>query len=94
MLDEYFASTEFLSCVEAGNEMQSGLANSATNASMATIQMSNHNSVIPTSHQLISASPFVDSGIGLNVMASSKYANSSIDADDEVFIIEDDDGNL
>lgn len=50
-------------------------------------------SIIPPSHQLVSASPFVDSGIGLNVMAASQFGghvNSSIDTEDDVFIIDDD----
>lgn len=48
---------------------------------------------IPLSHQLNSTSPFVDSGIGLNVLAKSGsgFANqTSVDNDDDVFIIEDD----
>lgn len=62
---------------------------------MNTPNLPTATSIIPPSHQLVSASPFVDSGIGLNVIAASQFGgqrNSSIDAEDEVFIIDDEDG--
>lgn len=70
ILDEFFASAEFLSSGEAGAEF--GLSASASNVS------------IPFSHQLDSTSPLVDSGIELNVMAqySGVGTQSSIDIDD------------
>lgn len=95
VLDEYFANTEFLSGIEAG-ALELGLMHSSSTASMDGTSLSTPTSVIPPSHQLVSASPFVDSGIGLNVMAASQFSgpgNSSIDTEDDVFII-DDDGKL
>lgn len=70
ILDEYFASIEFLSSGEAGVEY--GLSSSASNAS------------IPLNHKLDSTSSLVDSGVDLNVRSQySGMANqSSIDVDD------------
>lgn len=73
VLDEYFTSNEFLSGVEAA---EFGLTASS-------------NSSIPLSHTLNSTSPFVDSGIGLNVLAQGFSNQTSVDVD-EVFVIEDD----
>lgn len=78
ILDEYFASREFVSgAEEAGAEF--ALFNSSA-------------STIPASHQLNSTSPFVDSGVGLNVL--DKYGRiaeqTSIENDDDVFVVEDD----
>lgn len=69
ILDEYFASIEFLSSGEAGAEF--GLSASASNAS------------IPLAHKLDS-SPMADSGVDLNVMSqySSMTNQSSVDVDD------------
>lgn len=92
MLDEYFASSEFLSGIEAGS-MEHGLMHSTSTASMNASNLSTPTSAIPPSHQLVSASPFVDSGIGLNTMATSHFSgqlSSSIDTEDDVFIIDDD----
>lgn len=75
MLDEYFASMEFVPGVEAGLT-EFGLMGSASTNSMTT--------AIPLSHQLTSASPFVDSGVDLNVMAQFGGCRASID-EDEVF---------
>lgn len=84
ILDEYFASREFLSGIEAGAEFI--LENSSS-----TTSMSGTGATIPSSHQLNSTSPFVDSGVGLNVL--DKYGRiaeqASVDNDDEVFVIED-----
>lgn len=71
-MDEYFASNEFLSGVEA-----------------AEFGLSTTNSSIPSSHTLNSTSPFVDSGIGLNVLGQGFSNQTSVDID-EVFVIEDD----
>lgn len=78
VLDEYFASSEFISGIEAGAEF--GLMHSTSTVSVTTPTSS-----IPLSHQLNSTSPFVDSGVDLNQY--SNY-NASIDNEDEVFIVE------
>lgn len=77
VLDEYFAGNEFVSGIEAGVEF--GLMGSASTNSMTA-----PTSAIPLSHQLTSASPFVDSGVDLNVMAQFGGCRASID-EDEVF---------
>lgn len=64
-----------MSGVEAGVEF--GLMGSTSTNSMAA-------PAIPLSHQLTSASPFVDSGVDLNVMAQFGGCRASID-EDEVF---------
>lgn len=92
VLDEYFGSSEFQSYVDAADSV---LLHSASTASMPGSSLPTPTSQIPSSHQLSSASPFVDSGIGLNVMASSQFGGQfnnqcSIDNDDDVFFIEDD----
>lgn len=70
ILDEYFASIEFLSSGEAGAEF--GLSASTSTAS------------IPLTHKLDSTSPLVDSGVDLNVMSQYSGMNnqSSVDVDD------------
>lgn len=70
ILDEYFASAEFVSSGEAGVEF--GLSASASNVS------------IPFAHKLDTTSPLVDSGIELNVMAQYGGVGnqSSVDIDD------------
>lgn len=78
VLDEYFTSGEFVPGVEAGM-VEFGLMGSASTNSVTTPA-----SAIPSSHQLTSASPFVDSGIDLNVMAQFGGCRASID-EDEVF---------
>lgn len=92
VLDEYFGSTEFQSYVDAADSV---LMHSSSTASMSGSSLPTPTSQIPPSHQLSSASPFVDSGIGLNVMAASQFAShfnnqSSIENEDDVFVIEDD----
>lgn len=81
VLDEYFASSEFVSGVEAGAEF--GLMNSTSTNSITT-----PTSMIPESHQLNSTSPFVDSGVDLNVMSQFSACQASIDNEDEVFLVE------
>lgn len=82
MLDEYFTSSEFVSAVEAGAEF--ALINSTSTNSVTT-----PTSTIPLSHQLNSTSPFVDSGVDLNVMSQySAFNQASIDNDDEVFAVD------
>lgn len=78
VLDEYFSSSDFVSGVEAGLA-EFGLMGSASTNSVTTSA-----SAIPLSHQLTSASPFVDSGVDLNVMAQFGGCRASID-EDEVF---------
>lgn len=90
MLDEYFGSSEFQSYVDAADSI---LMHSTSSASMSSSSLPTPTSQIPPSHQLSSASPFVDSGIGLNVMAASQYGshfNYQNSFDDDVFVIEDD----
>lgn len=79
ILDEYFASSEFVTSGEAGAEF--GLSTSASSAS------------IPLAHKLDSTSPLVDSGVELNVMGqySSMANQSSIDVDD---VFTDDSGTV
>lgn len=82
VLDEFFTSSEFVSGVEAGAEF--GLINSSSTHSVTT-----PTSTIPVSHQLNSTSPFVDSGVDLNVMSQySSFNQASIDNDDDVFVVE------
>lgn len=92
VLDEYFGRNEFLSGVEAG-VAEANLIHSSSTASMSGTSLSTPTSAIPPSHQLSSASPFVDSGIGLNVMAAAQFGgnfNNQSSVDDDVFVIEDD----
>lgn len=69
-----------MSGFEAGAEF--GLMHSQSSTSIAT-----PTSAIPPSHQLTSASPFVDSGIDLNVLGQFNACQASID-EDEVFIVD------
>lgn len=78
VLDEYFGSSEFVPGVEAG------LAEFGLMCSASTNSVTTPTSAIPLSHQLTSASPFVDSGVDLNVMAQYGGCRASID-EDEVF---------
>lgn len=73
ILDEYFASSEFVTSGEAGAEF--GLSASASSAS------------IPLAHKLDSTSPLVDSGVELNALSQyGGMANqSSVDVDDVFF---------
>lgn len=75
-MDEYFASNEFISGVEAGAEF--GLMNSSSTNSVTT-------PTIPLSHQLNTTSPFADSGVDL---VSHMSAYQSVDNEDDVFIVE------
>lgn len=69
-----------MSGVEAGAEF--GLTNSSSTHSMSV-----SSATIPQSHQLNSTSPFVDSGVDLNVMSQfSGY--HSVDNEDDVFIVD------
>lgn len=91
VLDDYFSSNEFLASVEAGAAFEASTHMNTSIGSLGSVSATIH----PASHQLISASPFVDSGIGLNMMGSSSSGtinNNSIDVDDDVFIVEN--GNL
>lgn len=80
VLDEYFASREFVSGIEAGIEY--GLIGSTSTNSVIT-----PTSAIPLSHQLTSASPFVDSGVDLHVLTQFGGCRASIDEDD-VFVVD------
>lgn len=73
MLDDYFSSSEFLGSVDAGVALE------ATNSV---------GSACTTPTNTLQPSTFVDSGIGLNLMASPSgigLNNNAID-DDEVFL--------
>ncbi|XP_062705026.1 eukaryotic translation initiation factor 4E-binding protein Mextli [Aedes albopictus] len=81
VLDDYFSSNEFLASVEMGAsfDLPSSLASPVT--------------PMPGQHQLITGSPFVDSGVGLDVMAGSggmgsMGGGSCIEVDDDVFIVD------
>lgn len=83
VLDDYFSSNEFLQTSEA-SAAYDGMMNSTASTPTATV---------PPSYQLNSSSPFADSGIGLNMMSSSRLVNNnnnnnSVDIDDDVFIVE------
>lgn len=84
VLDDYFSSNEFLASVEMGSsfDLPSSLASPVT--PMAAGQ-----------HPLITGSPFVDSGVGLDVMASGGQlvgvggsGGNCIEVDDDVFIVD------
>lgn len=82
VLDDYFSSNEFLASVEMGSsfDLPSSLASPVT--PMAG----------PGQHPLITGSPFVDSGVGLDVMAAGQLvgggAGNCIEVDDDVFIVD------
>lgn len=88
VLDEYFSSSEFMSYVDS---IDAALAGSA---------LSTPTSTIPSSHQLSTTSPFVDSGIGLNYMAATAQFGgqlnnqTSVETEDDVFINNEKNGNL
>lgn len=81
VLDDYFSSNEFLASVEMGSsfDLPSSLASPVT--PMAAGQ-----------HPLITGSPFVDSGVGLDVMAAAGgqlvSGGNCIEVDDDVFIVD------
>lgn len=93
MLEDYFSSNEFLASVEMG-----ALYDGSSVTTPTTPMSSMPPQFIPAAHQLNSSSPFADSGIGLNIMASStptggvRTANANNhnldDVDDDVFIVE------
>lgn len=83
VLDDYFSSNEFLQTAEASAALEGSMNSTASTPTLTAPP------AIPISHQLNSSSPFADSGIGLNMMASSRLLNSnSLDIDDDVFIVE------
>uniref|UniRef100_A0A0K8TRM4 Putative gata zinc finger domain-containing protein 7-like isoform x4 n=1 Tax=Tabanus bromius TaxID=304241 RepID=A0A0K8TRM4_TABBR len=89
VLDDYFSSNEFLASVEAGASFDGSTMMNST--STPTTPMAQQ--FVPQSHQLIS-SPFADSGIGLNYMASHGISNSNMaEGDDDVFIVETNDSS-
>lgn len=89
VLDDYFSSNEFLASVEAGASFDgTGMINSTSTPTTPLAPP-----FVPASHQLIS-SPFADSGIGLNYMASHGISSSNmIEGDDDVFIVETNDSS-
>lgn len=82
VLDDYFSSNEFLASVEMGSsfDLASSLASPVT--------------PMPGQHPLVTGSPFVDSGVGLDVMgsgaglASQLGGGNCIEVDDDVFIVD------
>lgn len=79
VLDDYFSSNEFLASVEMGSsfELPSSLASPVT--------------PMAGQHQLITGSPFVDSGVGLDVMTGGGQlvgGGNCIEVDDDVFIVD------
>lgn len=78
VLDDYFSSNEFLASVEMGSsfDLPSSLASPVT--------------PMAGQHQLITGSPFVDSGVGLDSMAGgmSSMGSNCIEVDDDVFIVD------
>ncbi|XP_055539124.1 eukaryotic translation initiation factor 4E-binding protein Mextli isoform X2 [Wyeomyia smithii] len=73
VLDDYFSSNEFLAAVEMGSsfDVPGSLASPVT--------------PMAGQHPLITGSPFVDSGVGLDAMA---MGGNCIEVDDDVFIVE------
>lgn len=79
VLDDYFSSNEF----EAGMFEPASQISTPLNPYAP--------SMIPQSHQLISSSPFVDSGISLDLLSQIPQTitnNNSYEIDDDVFIVE------
>lgn len=78
MLDDYFSSNEFLASVEMGSsfDLPSSLTSPVT--------------PMAGQHSLITGSPFVDSGVGLDAMGGGMGTMSSncIEVDDDVFIVD------
>lgn len=78
VLDDYFSSNEFLASVEMGSsfDLPSSLASPVT--------------PMAGQHQLITGSPFVDSGVGLDSMSvgMGSMGGNCIEVDDDVFIID------
>lgn len=56
--------------------------------SSSTASVTTPTTTIPQSYQLNSTSPFVDSGVDLNVMSSQFSGYHSVDNEDDVFIAE------
>lgn len=95
LLDDYFSSAEFLASVDAGAtfdttgfvHMPSGMVASNLNPYAPP--------VMPVSHQLVTSTPMVDSGIALDRLSKSTSSTkiprqrSENEYDDDVFIVED-----
>uniref|UniRef100_A0AAG5D7X6 K Homology domain-containing protein n=1 Tax=Anopheles atroparvus TaxID=41427 RepID=A0AAG5D7X6_ANOAO len=77
VLDDYFSSNEFLASVDMCSSFD--LPNSLSSPVAA----------LPGQHSLITGTPFVDSGVGLNTMgANIGEVGNCIEMDDDVFIVE------
>ncbi|XP_058062230.1 eukaryotic translation initiation factor 4E-binding protein Mextli isoform X2 [Anopheles bellator] len=77
VLDDYFSSNEFLASVDMCTSFD--LPNS----------LSSPVGIVPGPHSLITGSPFVDSGVGLNTIgASVGELGNYLEPDDDVFIVE------
>uniref|UniRef100_U5EN51 Putative serine/threonine-protein kinase n=1 Tax=Corethrella appendiculata TaxID=1370023 RepID=U5EN51_9DIPT len=95
VLDDYFSSNEFLTSLDVDSSFEIPTSN---------LNLMAQQTIIPSGHQLVTASPFVDSGVGLdniqfshankgddhsNNNSNNNNANgNSIEVDDDVFIIE------
>uniref|UniRef100_A0A182LTU2 K Homology domain-containing protein n=1 Tax=Anopheles culicifacies TaxID=139723 RepID=A0A182LTU2_9DIPT len=77
VLDDYFSSNEFLASVDMCSSFD--LPNT----------LSSPVGTMPGQHSLITGTPFVDSGVGLNnIGATVGDVGNSIEMDDDVFIVE------
>lgn len=80
VLDDYFSSNEF----EVGTGFDS-------TSQIPTPLNPYAPSMIPQAHQLVSSSPFVDSGVSLDLLSQSQNTitnNNSYEIDDDVFIVD------
>uniref|UniRef100_A0A182JYJ6 K Homology domain-containing protein n=1 Tax=Anopheles christyi TaxID=43041 RepID=A0A182JYJ6_9DIPT len=80
VLDDYFSSNEFLASVDMCSSFD--LPNS----------LSSPVGAMPGQHSLITGTPFVDSGVGLNNIGANvgggEMGSNSLEIDDDVFIVE------
>jgi hypothetical protein len=95
VLDDYFSSNEFLASVDLSNSGYEQMVSSSTPLTPLNMHQP---------HQLITASPFVDSGINLDLMGqtppimtgsgggkpfyNNKLSSQHCEMDDDVFIVE------
>lgn len=79
VLDDFFSTNDF----EAG-------ASFLTPSQVSTPLNPFVPSLIPQAHKLVSSSPFVDSGVSLDLLSQSQNTanNNSYEIDDDVFIVD------
>ncbi|XP_050088365.1 eukaryotic translation initiation factor 4E-binding protein Mextli isoform X2 [Anopheles aquasalis] len=79
VLDDYFSSNEFLASVDmcTSFDLPNSLASPVTTMAGGP-------------HSLITGTPFVDSGVGLNTMSANvgELGGNGVDLDDDVFVVE------